>query len=82
MNCHEARSELYTFLDGETRLLRRLKIRWHLRRCPPCEDGRRFEEKLKQRVREGCTDDLPPELAERLLTFIREQDDDYGEGVG
>jgi mycothiol system anti-sigma-R factor len=80
MNCHEAYAQLYTFIDGETTAVRRLRIRWHLRRCPPCGDGFRFEERLKVRIRQCSGDEMPPELASRLMTFIREHDSDGSVG--
>lgn len=75
MNCGEAKLHLYTFLDGETSVYRRWKIRRHLRACPPCEHGFVFERKLKVRVAEGCREEIPRELEQRLRAFLRMQDD-------
>ena len=69
-NCAEARAKMYEYLDREVGMYRRWKIRRHLRRCPPCEDG--FETKLKGKIREHCVDEVPEELYERLRTFLRE----------
>ncbi|HSM01579.1 MAG TPA: mycothiol system anti-sigma-R factor [Acidimicrobiia bacterium] len=80
MNCHEAHSQMYEFIDGETTAVRRVRIRWHLRRCPPCGEGFRFEEALKSRIRQCCREEMPPELAERLMTFIHEHDSDGSVG--
>jgi mycothiol system anti-sigma-R factor len=80
MNCHEAHSRMYPFIDRETSLVRRIRIRLHLRRCPPCGDGFRFEEALKMRIRGSCREDMPPELRERLMTFIHEHDSDGSAG--
>ena len=59
MNCDETRHHLYIYLDGEATILRRWRVRRHLRQCPPCEDGFVFEEHLKVRVRQGCREEVP-----------------------
>jgi mycothiol system anti-sigma-R factor len=80
MNCNEAHGQLYPFIDGESHLVGRIRIRLHLRRCPPCGDGFRFEEALKLRIRQCCRDEMPPELPMRLMTFIHEHDSDGSMG--
>ena len=76
MNCDEALHHLYVYLDGEATMVRRWRMRRHLRRCPPCEDGLVFEGRLKVRVREGCREEVPRELVERLRTFLEGHADD------
>ena len=76
MNCDETHRHLYIYIDGETTMVRRWRVRRHLRRCPPCEDGFVFEERLKVRVREGCREEIPRELVERLRTFLQRHADD------
>lgn len=75
MNCHEAHSHMYGYLDRESGLLRRLRVRVHLYRCPPCGKGYAFEYALRLRVRRGCQDEMPQELSERLRALLREQTD-------
>lgn len=75
MNCHDAHEEMYAFLDHETGLLNRLRIRWHLYRCPPCGRGFRFEYALRLRVQRGCRDEMPEELSMRLRALLHEQTD-------
>ncbi|HEX9977689.1 MAG TPA: zf-HC2 domain-containing protein [Acidimicrobiia bacterium] len=75
MNCQEAHGHMYGFLDDETGVVRRLRIRWHLYRCPPCGKGYAFEYALRLRVRRGCSDDMPAELSARLRALLREQTD-------
>ena len=78
--CAEAHRRMYTYLDGEIGILRRWKIRRHLRRCPPCFDGFEFETKLKGKIREGCAEEMPRELYDRLITSLRQNVPD--ENVG
>ena len=73
MNCDETKSLIYTYIDGETRVVRRWRIRRHLEHCPPCEEGAVFETRFKLRVRESCREELPVELEQRLRSFIRQQ---------
>ncbi|MCJ7726338.1 MAG: zf-HC2 domain-containing protein [Acidimicrobiia bacterium] len=63
---------MYTYLDREITVIRRIRIRVHLHRCPPCADGFHFESKLKDRVKSGCRDDPPAELYDRLRTFLQQ----------
>ena len=52
--CEKSAERMYTYLDREVTWFRRVRIRVHLRRCPPCADGFNFEEALKDRIRRGC----------------------------
>ncbi len=75
MNCDKAITEVYSFLDGELTAVRRSKIEWHLRKCPPCADSFHFEERLMLLVRRSCAgnDDVPPELFDRLRALIHKE---------
>lgn len=72
--CEEVRSEVYTYLDGEATWWQRARIRWHLRRCPPCDGGFTFERKLQARVREDCLEDVPEELVSRIRAFLSQHE--------
>lgn len=74
--CAEATRKMYTYLDGEIGFYRRWRIRRHLRRCAPCRSGYHFEEKLKDKVRSGCAEDMPRELYDRLMASMREDGTD------
>lgn len=71
MNCDETAEHIYVYIDGEANMVRRWRIRRHLRQCPPCEEGLVFEERLRVRVRESCREQIPPELADRLRAFLQ-----------
>ena len=75
MNCDKAITEVYSFLDGELTAVRRSKIEWHLRKCPPCADSFHFEERLMFLVRRSCAgnEDVPPELFNRLQALIHKE---------
>ena len=73
MNCDETKTHLYTYLDREATFFRRWRVRRHLRRCLPCEDGFSFERRLKLRIRDGCAEEMPQELETRLRSFLREE---------
>ncbi len=78
MNCKDAHANMYGYLDHETGFVERVRIRWHLYRCPPCGRGFAFEYALRLRIRRGCADDLPEELSQRLRAFLRDHTDDQG----
>ncbi|MFH1329485.1 MAG: zf-HC2 domain-containing protein [Actinomycetota bacterium] len=71
-NCEKAQALAYRYLDGEMVWFRRARVRWHLRRCTPCEHGFHFEEWLKQRVHDGCHEEIPMVVYERLRAALRE----------
>lgn len=71
MNCDETAEHIYVYIDGEANMVRRWRIRRHLRQCPPCEHVLVFEERLRVRVRESCREQIPPELADRLRAFLQ-----------
>jgi mycothiol system anti-sigma-R factor len=76
--CDEIRAEIYTYLDDEASLWQRVRIRWHIRRCPPCENGAAFERKLQVRIREGCKDEVPKELYDRIRSFLAQHENEAG----
>jgi mycothiol system anti-sigma-R factor len=71
-NCDKAKALAYRYLDGEMVWFRRLRLQWHLRHCPPCEQSFRFEAWLKQRVREDCREEMPTAVYERLRVVLSE----------
>ena len=76
-NCDQVAAQVYQYLDQEELTWwQRMRIRWHLKECPPCADGFTFEERLKAKVASECRDDMPQELEERLMTFLKEHAED------
>lgn len=78
--CQKSAALMYTYLDKEITVVRRVRMKLHLRRCPPCADGYQFEAKLKDRIRRDCFDEPPAELYDRLRTFLQQHSasDDNG----
>ena len=74
MNCQDTHELLYVYLDRETTRFRRWRIRRHLHRCPPCENGFVFEEHLKGRIRRGCQEQVSRELLDRLRASLHQTD--------
>ena len=70
--CMSAVDQVYTYLDGELTWYKRIRIRRHLKRCNGCTDAFAFETKFLEVVREKSSDEPPPELIDRLRSFIRE----------
>ncbi len=75
-NCDEAIEQIYFFLDGEMTWYKRLRVRRHLRRCPPCHSKFEFEARFIDVVRRKGAEPAPPELIDRLRTFLNEHRDD------
>ena len=78
--CDKSARVMYTYLDKEMTVFRRMRVKLHLRRCPPCADGFHFEVDLKDRIRRDCYDEPPAELYDRLRTFLQQHgaSDDNG----
>ena len=74
--CEKVLAKVYPYLDREIGLFRKLWVRWHLWRCPPCADGFVFEDRFKERVKKGCIEEVPEELLDRMRTFISQQEPD------
>ena len=72
-SCQHATEQIYFYLDGEMSYLRRLRIRWHLRRCDHCCCAFDFEERIKEMVRQKTRSEPSAELIQRLHTLIREE---------
>lgn len=73
--CSEVSRNLYMFLDGELSVedIRRFEV--HFEQCLGCDELRRFEEKLKQIVRENSgSEPVPDQLQNKVVQIIRETD--------
>ena len=71
--CIRAISRFYSYMDGEVRTLRRVRIRMHLRSCRSCGRAYQFEQKLMRFIRERVRVDAPPEMLERIRLSIQER---------
>jgi len=71
--CDNAVEHLYQYLDQELTWTRRVRVRWHLRRCTNCDGAFDFEAKLQSVIRERSGEEPPPELMDRLRAFIHEE---------
>jgi mycothiol system anti-sigma-R factor len=71
--CEHAVDYLYQYIDEELTWARRVRIRWHLRRCGPCLHAFDFESKLKSRIRQGGRDEPPQELFDRIHALIEQE---------
>jgi len=78
-SCDHAVEQIYYYLDEEMSFARRMRIRWHLRRCPPCCGAFDFEEGVKAMIRAKTQTEPSPELIQRLRTLIREEAGDDAE---
>jgi len=72
-SCDHAVEYVYQYLDEELTMLRRARIRWHLRNCGQCEGAFSFETRLKTVIRERGREEPPPELLDRLRALIQEE---------
>jgi mycothiol system anti-sigma-R factor len=76
VDCSEALSKLFEFLDAEIGEAEGDRIRLHLADCEPCLSEYDVSDHLKKLVRRSCSDSAPAELHERIraqLTVLRTQ---------
>ena len=78
--CERALSLAHRYIDGEMIWFRRRRVEWPLHRCQQCDEGFLFERRLKQRVHDGCREEMPIVVYERLRAVLREYT--QGEGPG
>ncbi len=71
--CDHAVDYLYQYIDEELTWARRLRVRWHLRRCGNCMTAFDFEDRLKERIRECGKDEPPQELFDRIRALIEQE---------
>jgi mycothiol system anti-sigma-R factor len=71
--CEYAVEYLYHYIDEELTWARRLRIRWHLRRCEPCLNAFDFEARLKDRIQRSGRDEPPQELFQRIRALIEQE---------
>lgn len=71
-DCREAVELLYHYIDGELTEERRIVIRRHLDKCPPCLKAFDFEAELRVVVSQRCRDRVPESLQQRVARAIAE----------
>ncbi|MFQ5555662.1 MAG: zf-HC2 domain-containing protein [Acidimicrobiia bacterium] len=77
--CDNAIEHMYYYLDSEMSWYRKLRIRWHLRRCEGCCSAFEFETKLKAMIHERGRSEPPPELFDTLRALIQKEAADGSE---
>lgn len=73
-SCDDSIARIYEYLDDEIGWYSRVRIRYHLRKCPNCTGAFSFEERLKIVVRERAKEEPPPEFMDRLRSFLEQSD--------
>lgn len=75
-DCADSLKELYTFLDGELTVERRLHIREHLDDCQNCYEAFDFEAELRIVVSTRCREEVPDSLRNRVAEALRQAQSD------
>lgn len=76
VDCGEALTKLFEFIDAEISELEGDRIRRHLADCEPCLSEYDIADHLKKLVRRSCTESAPAGLHARIreqLTTLRTQ---------
>ncbi|MFP4311167.1 MAG: mycothiol system anti-sigma-R factor [Nitriliruptoraceae bacterium] len=70
--CREALDRLEAFLDGELGDITTAQLEHHLGQCAPCTDRADFEARLRELIRQGCIDEAPASLRDRIQQQLDE----------
>lgn len=81
VDCRQAVSELYTYLDGELTEERRVDIKVHLDLCEPCGSAAGFESELRVVIAQKCQDHVPDALIARVAAALDAERQARGEPV-
>ena len=71
--CDKAIEYVYQYIDDELTATRKVRIKWHLKRCGHCMNAYNFETKLKTRISEGGKTEPPQELFDTLRALIEQE---------
>ncbi len=67
--CAKCEEVLQPFLDRELSEAERAEAEAHLDQCSYCRKRYRFEEKLRMYVRQATSEEMPPELKQKLAAL-------------
>lgn len=70
LDCHDALSRLYEYIDGEVDGADHAVIAQHLHECGPCLHEYDVEELIKSVVARSCWEHAPDQLRARVLAEI------------
>jgi len=70
MDCDKAILQVYSYLDGELTMWKRVAITRHLDECPPCLHGFSFEVELRRVIVSKCSEDVPDALRNRIAQAL------------
>ena len=70
-DCAESLKELYSFLDGELTIERRVHIEHHLDDCLQCYEAFDFEAELRIIISKRCKEEVPENLRDRVADALR-----------
>lgn len=73
MNCPDVQKFIHAFMDGEFDEQEQVLVRAHLNTCQQCRAMAQFEEKLRERLRQGEPEVVaPPQLRARIRRALDE----------
>jgi mycothiol system anti-sigma-R factor len=67
--CDKCEEMMQPFLDRTLDEAERAEAEAHLDGCGYCRKRYRFEESLRQFVRRACSEEMPPELKQKLASL-------------
>ncbi len=79
--CRGALEVLYDYLDGALTVERRTVIRAHIDGCGSCLQAYEFHLELRRLVADGCREEVPRGLVDRVLRALEEAGRHQGPGA-
>lgn len=83
-HCEDLAERIERFLDGEMDAREARELDGHLDDCLPCTSERDLRARLRELIREGCAEQAPADLVDRVRARLQEvssgveQEDDRG----
>jgi mycothiol system anti-sigma-R factor len=68
-SCEKCEEVMQPYLDRALDEVERAEAEAHLEACGYCRKRYRFEETLRQFVRKACSEEMPPELKQKLASL-------------
>lgn len=82
VDCDDAISQLYSYLDGELDAVVVAELEAHLQRCSPCLEAYDFEAELRKVIVARCQEDVPGEVRNRIMAVLDRLEQENGSRDG
>jgi anti-sigma factor (TIGR02949 family) len=80
LDCDDAISQIYAYLDGELDVATVAELEAHLQSCSPCLEAYDFEAELRKVIAARCREDMPGDVRNRIMAVLDRLEGESGDG--